>query len=647
MSRNDDPLDKLGKLWAEGAQGYAAAMQSFAEALEGRLGGQAGAATDPTAWAQSWGRAAGELGGVIGQLIDSIARDLPQAAGERLQRQSFGQLGRAASQRVEDEVGRLESLPAELAERLGALGRREPERLSRLLESMVDEYLQDLRTLADDAFRIEVGPLAQAFAQVLAGEDDPAARKVVDRFVAALAVKARYGAEYYADPERTLVGQTPRELIHRQGRLALYRYRAPAGTRPADAPPLLLVYSVINKPYILDLVPGFSFVEHLLAAGLDVYLIDWGESAPGDRRTALDDYIEPGLSGCVEQIRRRTGADKVSLFGHCIGGNLALLYAALHPERVDRMVTLTTPATAAEGGVVAVWTDRELFPIDDIIEQFGHMPAKLIRYTFMVLKPYYEVLKWKMFLENLGDDRVMGLFLPVDRWANENVDIPGEVFRKFIREVFHEGGFSGAGVAIHGRSARLADVRCPLLNLAAERDWIVPLESARVLNERVGSAQTEFVPIEGAHVSIMIDPRARVHWTTMSKFLGGRDQTAGEKPTRRPSRQKASAKTSQKRPQKARKKAAKKPGKKTARKPAEKAAEKPGKKTAEKTAKKTAKKTGKKGAKKTAEKASRKTPAKSSKKGSAKSARKSPKRAAKKSTKKSTGSKPARKPKKK
>jgi polyhydroxyalkanoate synthase len=289
---------------------------------------------------------------------------------------------------------------------------------------------------------------------------------------------------------------------------------------------------VINRSYILDLVPGYSFIEHLLAQGLDVYLVEWGPTEPGDRQTTLDSMIDPGLKGCVEFIRARTGAERISMFGHCIGGNLALMYAALFPDTLERLVILTTPITAAQGGVVALWTDRDLFPVDTIVETFGHMPAKLIRYTFMAIKPYYEVIKWKMFFENLGNEQVLKLFYPVDRWANENVDIPGEVFRKFVAEVLHADRFRKSQTRINGRRVDLKAIRCPLLNLAATRDWIVPLPSAKILNELVGSKDRRLVAIEGAHVGIMVDPRTRPIWTQMSDFLleGAAEKPAAKKP---------------------------------------------------------------------------------------------------------------------
>ena len=540
-----DPFEKLAKLFEQHAESYATTMREFVEAVDDHFGPKDGQGLP--AMMDGLGQAAGRVGELFNGFVQRLTRDLPSAAQERVDRQTFSQLGRMSAGRLAADLGRLGQVPKEMLDRLAKSSEADRARLGPLFESMLTEYLGDLKNLGADAFRLNLGPLIDAFGQVLSGKADASATKTVERFVEAMAVKAQYGAEYYADPQRTLVGLSPRELVHQQGRIALYRYLPPAGVTPASgAAPVLLVYSVINKAYILDLVPGFSFVEHLLDQGLDVYLIDWGEARPGDRETTLDQYIDPGIAACVDAIRERTGAAKVSLFGHCIGGNLALLYACLFPERVERLVALTTPITSAGGGVVGLWTDPELLPVDEIIEAYGHMPAKLIRYTFMALKPYYEVMKWKMFLENLGDDRVMKLFMPVDRWANENVDIPGEVFRKFVREVFLEGGFAKGETVINGRRADLSKLTCPLLTLAATKDWIVPLASAQILNDLVGSEDKEFVAIEGAHVGIMIDPRARVHWEKMSGFLVGAKTTAKQSSKAKPKRKTVKKKAAKK-----------------------------------------------------------------------------------------------------
>jgi polyhydroxyalkanoate synthase len=539
--RDPSPAETPADLWTAGAQQIAEAFRQLAAtftAAAGPAGAPAAGSAAAQAWAEQLAGSLAALGRLQGDFARRLLDDLPAAARERLGAGSFSQLERLARTRWEDEAARFGRLPELLAERAQRAGPVDPERLARLLQTAAAELKADLEAFSPEQFVPDLGRLAQSFGRVLAGAPADEDRRRVDRFLEAAAVKLRYGSEYYADPAATKVGPTPRELVHREGRIELYRYRSAARPTPKTARPVLLVYSVINKPYILDLLPGFSFIEHLLDQGLDPYLIEWGPIVPGDRETTLDSYIDPGIHGCVQYIRRARKLDRLPLFGHCIGGNLALLYAAQHPETVDRLVTLTTPVTAAEGGVVALWTDRDLFPVDAIVDAYGHMPAKLIRYTFMALKPYYELLKWKMFIDGLADDRVMALFLPVDRWANENVDIPGEVFSKFIAEVFHSDRFRHGRTRINGRPADPRAITCPLLNLAATRDWIVPLESARVLNDLVGSAEKEFVPIEGAHVGIMIDPRARPLWTKMSDFLKAapRKRVAGPKRAASPKR---------------------------------------------------------------------------------------------------------------
>ncbi len=420
-----------------------------------------------------------------------------------------------ARARWEEELRRLSDVPAQLLTRAA---QADPARLGRLIESMVQEIAADFQSLKDDAFRINPAELIDAWTRTLTGDPDEKAKKVWERFQEAMRVKAKFGWEYYADPERTPLGQTPRERVHQEGRIELFRYRHPDG-RPPGGKPVLLCYSVINRSTILDLLPGYSFIEHLLSQGLDVYLMEWGKAEPFDRDSTLDALIDPGMRGCLQAVRRMTGAKRVPIFGHCIGGNFALLYAALFPRDVERLVILTTPITAARGGVVALWTDPQVFPVDDIVDRYGLMPAKLIRYTFIALKPYYEVMKWKMFLENLGNDAVMNLFYPVDRWANENVDVSAEVFRAFVREVLQDERFAKGQTLIHGRRAALSAITCPVYTLAASRDWIVPPDSAMVLNDLVKSRDRRATLIEGAHVGIMIDPRARTLWKQMSDFL--------------------------------------------------------------------------------------------------------------------------------
>jgi polyhydroxyalkanoate synthase len=396
----------------------------------------------------------------------------------------------------------------------------DPQAMERLWNGLLQEYARDLEALPARFAPGRSEDLSRFVRELSAGDPSPEARRYLSRFLESLRVKATLGAEHYVDPgagdgdsaRLAAVNPTSRELVLESGSLKLWRY----GDAPhvPGRPPILLVYSIINRAWILDLIPGFSLVRHLLDRGLDVYVVEWEPARPGVTDT-LDDYVDPMLRAAVARVRGLAGLAEgapVNLFGWCIGGTLALLYAAAHPEDVRSLVTLTTPVTSTGSGVLELFADERLFPMDEILERHGMMPGKVVRAGIMAIKPYLEVLKWKHFYENLHDDRVMALFYPLDRWANDNPDLAGPVFRRFIQDVYRDDALVRGRTLIHGRPLDLAAVRCPLLNIVAEDDWIVPVKAADRVVDLVGSARRENLHIPGPHVGIVMDPRTRPAW---------------------------------------------------------------------------------------------------------------------------------------
>jgi class III poly(R)-hydroxyalkanoic acid synthase PhaC subunit len=136
-------------------------------------------------------------------------------------------------------------------------------------------------------------------------------------------------------------GCSEKEEVWRSGKLRLYRYRCIA--KPAGAAPLLIVYALVNRPYMMDLEPDRSLIRGLLARGLDVYLVDWGYPDGADRFITLADYIEDLLCGCVDEILKIHRLDALNILGVCQGGVFSLCFAALHPERVRNLITMVTP----------------------------------------------------------------------------------------------------------------------------------------------------------------------------------------------------------------------------------------------------------------------------------------------------------------
>jgi polyhydroxyalkanoate synthase len=137
-------------------------------------------------------------------------------------------------------------------------------------------------------------------------------------------------------------GVTPREAVYREDKLVLYRYQTPAGVTPEPVP-LLIVYALVNRPYMTDIQENRSTIKGLLATGQDVYLIDWGYPDQADRALTLDDYINGYIDRCVDHICEAHGVDQINILGICQGGAFSLCYSSLHPDKVKNLVTMVTP----------------------------------------------------------------------------------------------------------------------------------------------------------------------------------------------------------------------------------------------------------------------------------------------------------------
>ncbi|HUB24581.1 MAG TPA: hypothetical protein VL992_04055, partial [Tepidisphaeraceae bacterium] len=108
-------------------------------------------------------------------------------------------------------------------------------------------------------------------------------------------------------------GASESEVVYEYGRLKLLRYKS-EGLRYRT--PQLFVFALVNRPYILDLKPGKSVVEHFVKRGFDTYLIDWGVPTDAEQYLTLDDYINGSLLNVVEYLRERCKVPQVNMLGY-------------------------------------------------------------------------------------------------------------------------------------------------------------------------------------------------------------------------------------------------------------------------------------------------------------------------------------------
>ncbi len=149
---------------------------------------------------------------------------------------------------------------------------------------------------------------------------------------------------------------TPFDVVHAEHAFAVRRYR---GRRPiAVAQPIVICFSLINRPYILDLRPNRSVIAQLLRFGFDVYLINWGTPSSGDRGLRMEDYVCRFIKGAVDVVLEQSDSSQVNLLGYCMGGTMAAMYTALHQDTVRNLILLATPIDFGGDSLLNLWTRR-------------------------------------------------------------------------------------------------------------------------------------------------------------------------------------------------------------------------------------------------------------------------------------------------
>jgi polyhydroxyalkanoate synthase len=324
--------------------------------------------------------------------------------------------------------------------------------------------------------------------------------------------------ELWLQPPKAEVGMTPKDVVYQENKASLYRYHSPVN--PVKPVPVLIVYALINRLYILDLYPGRSFIQHLLGEGLEVYAIDWGTAGAEDRNISFDYYIEGYLDRMVRKVMEISGSRQISLFGYCMGGTMAAIYAALHPERIKNLVLLTTPINFAEGGYLRQVVDQNNFPLDTLSEAFDNVPPWFMQAGFKLLNPLGELVKYYNFAKHMHDDRFLENFFAMEAWVNDNVPFPGAAFQKYIKELYQENRLYNGLFEIDGRLVDLKKITANHLSVAASKDTIVPPQAATCIRELISSRDNEAIVLPGGHVGVLIGGRAlKTTWPRITDWL--------------------------------------------------------------------------------------------------------------------------------
>ncbi len=336
-----------------------------------------------------------------------------------------------------------------------------------------------------------------------------------------LRIRLQYGPEFIGDLDKIDVGLTPRTCVYTEGPHSLWHYSSQKVLAEGERPlgPVMLVYSLINRPYIFDLRPGRSLIEFLCQQGYDVYLLDWGDPTPEMGLTSLAELITGVMRRCMRKVQRLSKRSKIPLLGYCMGASFTALYAAYRPQDIERMILLTPIlGNDGDGQLQRIAMHQELAK--------GVLDAQIVsgrqlKWFFNAVKPAGVFKKERDFWQNFDSNVFLDHFLPVEKWSNDTPDLPGKAFQEFIELVIRQDGLKKGKVRLDGQEFDFSNVTFPVLAVVAKHDWIIPASSLNSCAEVLSSA--EFTPymLNGGHIGLVVGRSAGMLWKDLADFLQG------------------------------------------------------------------------------------------------------------------------------
>jgi len=329
-----------------------------------------------------------------------------------------------------------------------------------------------------------------------------------------------FGSRVSSDPAPV----TPYDVIYEAGKVSLRHYQPEVRLH---ATPVIIVYALIKRPFILDLQPDKSVVRSLLQQGFEVYLIDWLPPSEGDAWRGFDSYVNEELANAVRAVQIQEGVEKVNVLGYCFGALLSVLYTALHPENVANLVTLTTPFDMSnrEISIYNLMDGMSESAIDLITRIYGNCPAWMVNMSFTAMSPVHHAFdKYVGLYRNAERDGYAEMFELFEHWMQSDVPLAGRIFKEMTIDIFKRNLLAKGEFKVGDRLVDLKMIECPLLNVVAEHDDVVHPASSLGMVEQAGSTDKHNLSFPTGHLGAVVSAGAiKKLWPQIGQWMAERD----------------------------------------------------------------------------------------------------------------------------
>lgn len=295
----------------------------------------------------------------------------------------------------------------------------------------------------------------------------------------------------------------PRHMVWKKNKSVLWYY--PAQEKKYSIP-VFMVYSLLNKPYILDISEEASVVGNLTKLGYDVYLFDWGSPGLEDKDITLDQYVVDYLEMAVRRAIRHSSADEITMIGYCIGGTLAAILASISDVPIKNLVLAAVPIDYTNFILPDKWVKAihdGTLKFDGLSDAYGTIPSEFLYATFMALQGFN--IGPNINLVTRGHDKkYVEKWRRMDKWMKDPVTFSGAAFKQMLNDFYKDNKLVNGEFKINGQLVDLKKITCNLLVLTSTRDELVLESQSSPIMDLVSSEDATYQLIEGGHVSICL-----------------------------------------------------------------------------------------------------------------------------------------------
>ena len=275
---------------------------------------------------------------------------------------------------------------------------------------------------------------------------------------------------------------------------------------------LLIIAAPIKKPYIWDLTPSISSIRFCLHQGLHVHLLEWMSTSSHAGNYGIDECVL-AISEAVATITAIAKGAKPCMIGHSLGGTLAAIYGAFQPETIKALVLLGAPLCFEPSK--SQFRDALISLVPRKISEDETFPGSLLSHASALASP--NTFIWSRLIDaalSVGDPLAMDIHARVERWALDEIRLPGKLVHQIIDWLYRENRFCRETLKIHEKFVGPHGLSTPTLMVINTADQIASLASLVPFTERM-TTKTQIIQYPGEvgvclqHLGILVGRQAK------------------------------------------------------------------------------------------------------------------------------------------